>query len=221
MRMFFDFLDLRKNHGKEENRARDLFYALWIPDLFMKRIESDGDWSLFCPSEAPGLHEVWGDEFEALYEKYEKEGRARKNFKAQKLWWAIIDAQMETGVLYMLYKDACNRKSNQQNLGTIKCSNLCTEIVEYSSPEEVAVCNLASISLPNFINNKQFDFQRLRDVTHVVTKNLNKIIDINYYPVPEAKNLISDIGQLGLEFRGLPMLLSSCVCHLILQKQEN
>lgn len=181
---------MKKNTGKEESRARDLFYALWVkkspergwqegnliinhsrfspsmkvPDLFMKRVESNGDWSLFCPAEAPGLSDVWGEEFEALYERYEKEGRARKTIKAQKLWWTVVDSQMETGVPYMLYKDACNRKSNQQNLGTIKCSNLCTEIVEYSSPDEVAVCNLASIALPSFVNNKQFDFEKLRQV---------------------------------------------------------
>merc|ERR1719188_2696757 len=147
----FDFLDLRKNHGKEEQRARDLFYALWIPELFMRRVKDNGEWSLMCPDECPGLHEVWGDEFEALYEKYEKEGRARKTVKAQKLWYHIIESQIETGTPYMLYKDACNRKSNQQNLGTIKCSNLCTEIVEYSAPDEVAVCNLASIAVNMFV----------------------------------------------------------------------
>jgi ribonucleoside-diphosphate reductase alpha subunit len=162
----FDFLDLKKNTGKEENRARDLFYALWIPDLFMKRVEANGDWTLFCPSEAPNLHEVWGDEFEALYERYEREGRGRKTIKAQKLWFAILESQTETGTPYMLYKDACNRKSNQQNLGTIKCSNLCTEIVEYSAPGEVAVCNLASIALPSYvINREKYDFQKLHDVS--------------------------------------------------------
>ena len=166
----FDFLDLRKNHGKEEQRARDLFYALWIPDLFMKRVKSDGNWSLMCPDECPGLHEVWGDEFEALYEKYEKEGRARKTVKAQKLWYHIIESQIETGTPYMLYKDACNRKSNQQNLGTIKCSNLCTEIVEYSAPDEVAVCNLASIAVNMFVKpDKTFDFEKLKMVAKVVT----------------------------------------------------
>ncbi|KAH6584288.1 hypothetical protein BASA60_001023 [Batrachochytrium salamandrivorans] len=183
----FEFLDLRKNTGKEENRARDLFYALWIPDLFMRRVESNGDWSLFCPAEAPGLDDVWGEEFDALYEKYEREGRARKIIKAQKLWYAVLDSQSETGTPYMLYKDACNRKSNQQNLGTIKCSNLCTEIVEYSSPDEVAVCNLASLALPTFVTKDStgspaFDFNRLMDVAQVATRNLNKIININYYP---------------------------------------
>merc|ERR1712088_202502 len=182
----FDFLDLKKNHGKEEQRARDLFYAMWIPDLFMKRVKADENWSLMCPDECPGLHEVWGEEFEALYEKYEKEGRARKSVKAQKLWYSIIESQIETGTPYMLYKDACNRKSNQQNLGTIKCSNLCTEIVEYSAPDEVAVCNLASIAVNQFVktdsSKPSYDFERLKEVTKVA-KNLNKIIDVNFYPV--------------------------------------
>ncbi|KAI9319466.1 ribonucleotide reductase [Dichotomocladium elegans] len=200
----FDFLDLRKNSGKEENRARDLFYALWIPDLFMKRVEENGDWSLFCPNEAPGLHEVWGEKFEELYHQYEREGRARKTIKAQKLWYAILEAQTETGGPFMLYKDACNRKSNQQNLGTIKCSNLCTEIVEYSSPEEVAVCNLASIALPSFVVNREtYDFKKLYEVTKVVTRNLNKIIDINYYPVPEAKRSNFRHRPIGLGVQGL------------------
>jgi len=184
----FDFLDLKKNHGKEEQRARDLFYALWISDLFMKRCESNGDWSLFCPNEAPGLHEVWGEEFEKLYTRYEKEGRARKVIKAQKLWFAIMESQIETGTPYMMYKDACNSKSNQQNLGTIKSSNLCTEIVEYTSPDEVAVCNLASLALPKYVaEDGTYDYQALYDITYHVTKNLNKIIDGNYYPVPEAR----------------------------------
>lgn len=186
----FEFLDLRKNHGKEEVRARDLFYALWIPDLFMKRVEKNGDWTLMCPNECPGLADVYGDEFEALYEKYEKENKGRKTIKAQKLWYSILEAQTETGNPFMLYKDACNRKSNQKNLGTIRSSNLCTEIVEYSAPDEVAVCNLASLGLPTFVdmNNNVFDFQKLHEVTQVITKNLNMIIDINYYPVPEARN---------------------------------
>ena len=171
----FDFLDLRKNHGKEEQRARDLFYALWIPDLFMKRVKEDGNRSLMCPDECPGLHEVWGDEFEALYKKYEKEGRARKTVKAQKLWYHIIESQIETGTPYMLFKDACNRKGNQQNLGTIKCLNLCTEIVEYSAPDEVAVCNLASIAVNMFVKpDKTYNFAKLKMVAKVVTKNLNK-----------------------------------------------
>ncbi|CAO3665957.1 unnamed protein product [Umbelopsis ramanniana] len=200
----FDFLDLKKNTGKEENRARDLFYALWIPDLFMKRVEANGDWTLFCPSEAPNLHEVWGDEFEALYERYEREGRGRKTIKAQKLWFAILESQTETGTPYMLYKDACNRKSNQQNLGTIKCSNLCTEIVEYSAPGEVAVCNLASIALPSYvINREKYDFQKLHDVTKVITRNLDKIIDVNYYPVEEARYSNMRHRPIGLGVQGL------------------
>ncbi|OBT84577.1 ribonucleoside-diphosphate reductase subunit M1 [Pseudogymnoascus sp. 03VT05] len=185
----FEFLDLRKNHGKEEVRARDLFYALWIPDLFMKRVEKNGDWTLMCPNECPGLADVYGDEFEALYEGYEKEGKGRKTIKAQKLWYSILESQTETGNPFMLYKDACNRKSNQKNLGTIRSSNLCTEIVEYSAPDEVAVCNLASLALPTYVDmaNGTYDFQKLHEVTQVVVKNLNKIIDVNYYPVPEAR----------------------------------
>ncbi|RKP16546.1 hypothetical protein ROZALSC1DRAFT_31533, partial [Rozella allomycis CSF55] len=199
----FDFLDLRKNSGKEEVRARDLFYALWIPDLFMKRVEQDGDWSLFCPAEAPGLADVWGDEFEKLYVDYERQGRARRTVKAQKLWSAIVDSQIETGTPFMVYKDACNRKSNQQNLGTIKCSNLCTEIVEYSSPDEVAVCNLASIALPAFVDKENFDFKHLHKVTKVVTRNLNKIIDINYYPVKEAERSNLRHRPIGIGVQGL------------------
>ncbi|KAJ3399995.1 Ribonucleoside-diphosphate reductase large subunit, partial [Chytridiales sp. JEL 0842] len=200
----FEFLDLKKNTGKEESRARDLFYAMWIPDLFMKRVEENGDWSLFCPAEAPGLDDVWGEKFEELYMSYERKGVARKVIKAQKLWYAILESQTETGTPYILYKDACNRKSNQQNLGTIKCSNLCTEIVEYSSPEEVAVCNLASISLPAFVVDKDtYDFERLREVTKVMTKNLNKIIDINYYPVPEARRSNMRHRPIGLGVQGL------------------
>ena len=183
----FDFLDLRKNTGSEEHRARDLFLALWIPDLFMKRVEENGIWSLFCPCECPGMSDVWGDEFEALYEKYEAGGKARKTIKAQELWFAILESQTETGNPYLVYKDASNRKSNQQNLGTIKCSNLCTEILEYTSPDEVAVCNLASIGLPMFVEDKKFNHDKLREVTKVITRNLNKVIDINYYPVEEAR----------------------------------
>ncbi len=199
----FEFLDLRKNHGKEELRARDLFYALWIPDLFMKRVEEDGEWNLFCPNEAPGLHECWGEEFEKLYAQYEEEGRARKTIKAQELWFAILDAQIETGTPYLLYKDAANRKSNQQNLGTIKSSNLCTEIIEYTSPDEVAVCNLASLALPRYVNNGKFDHDKLYEVTYQVTKNLNKIIDNNYYPVPEAQNSNMRHRPIGLGVQGL------------------
>jgi len=200
----YDFLDLRKNHGKEEQRARDLFYALWIPDLFMKRVKANGKWSLMCPDECPGLHEVWGDEFEALYERYEKEGRARKAVDAQKLWCAIIESQIETGTPYMLYKDSCNRKSNQQNLGTIKCSNLCTEIVEYSSPDEVAVCNLASIAVNMFVReDKTYDFEKLKSVAKVATKNLNKIINVNFYPVEEARNSNMRHRPIGIGIQGL------------------
>ncbi|OLL22122.1 Ribonucleoside-diphosphate reductase large chain [Neolecta irregularis DAH-3] len=199
----FQFLDLRKNHGKEEVRARDLFYALWIPDLFMKRVEENGDWSLFDPNDAPGMHEVYGDEFEALYAKYEAEGRARRTLKAQKLWYAILEAQTETGNPFMLYKDACNRKSNQKNLGTIKCSNLCTEIVEYSAPDEVAVCNLASIALSTFIKDGEYNFERLHDVVKVVARNLNKIIDVNYYPVEEARRSNMRHRPIGVGVQGL------------------
>merc|ERR1712038_124052 len=200
----FDFLDLKKNHGKEEQRARDLFYALWIPDLFMNRVKNNGEWSLMCPDECPGLHEVWGEEFETLYEKYEREGRARRKVKAQKLWYSIIESQIETGTPYMLYKDACNRKSNQQNLGTIKCSNLCTEIVEYSAPDEVAVCNLASIAVNMYVKpDKTFDFDKLKMVAKVVTKNLNKIIDVNYYPVVEARNSNMRHRPIGIGIQGL------------------
>ncbi|KAF8704496.1 hypothetical protein AX14_013943 [Amanita brunnescens Koide BX004] len=199
----FDFLDLRKNHGKEEVRARDLFYALWIPDLFMKRVEADQNWSLFCPNEAPGLFEVWGPEFEALYEKYEKEGRARKTIPAQKLWYAILESQIETGGPFMLYKDSANGKSNQQHLGTIKSSNLCTEIIQYSAPDETAVCNLASLALPTFISNGAFDFHKLHDVAKVVTRNLNKIIDVNYYPIPEARRSNLRHRPIGIGVQGL------------------
>ncbi|KAA2241924.1 ribonucleoside-diphosphate reductase subunit alpha [Chitinophaga agrisoli] len=199
----FEFLDLRKNHGKEEMRARDLFYALWVPDLFMQRVEDNGDWSLFCPHEAPGLHETWGKEFEALYAKYEQEGRARKTVKAQDLWFAILDAQIETGTPYLLYKDSANRKSNQQNLGTIKSSNLCTEIIEYTDDKEVAVCNLASLALPRFVTDGQFDHQRLYDVTYQAAVNLNKIIDNNYYPIEEARNSNLRHRPIGLGVQGL------------------
>ncbi|KAM0751270.1 hypothetical protein T439DRAFT_325421 [Meredithblackwellia eburnea MCA 4105] len=200
----FDFLDLRKNHGKEEVRARDLFFALWIPDLFMKRVEANAEWPLFCPAEAPGLHEVYGDEFEKLFEKYEKEGRAKKVIPAQKLWYAILEAQVETGNPFMLYKDAANLKSNQRNLGTIKSSNLCTEIIEYSAPDECAVCNLASIALPTFVTAEgTYDFQKLHDVTKVVAFNLNRIIDVNYYPVQEARNSNMRHRPIGIGVQGL------------------
>ncbi len=201
----FQFLDIRKNHGKEEMRARDLFTAMWVPDLFMKRVEAEGEWSLFCPNEAPGLGDCWGEKFEALYEKYEAEGRARNTIPARELWAAIIESQIETGNPYMLYKDAANGKSNQQNLGTIKSSNLCTEIIEYTSADEIAVCNLASIALPRFVDTEtgNFDHQKLFEVTYTATKNLNKIIDRNYYPVPEARNSNLRHRPIGLGVQGL------------------
>ena len=201
----FDFLDLKKNHGKEEMRARDLFYALWISDLFMKRVEANEEWTLFCPNECPGLSEAYGDDFEKLYEKYEKEGKGRKTVKAQDLWFEVLEAQIETGTPYMLFKDAANKKSNQKNLGTIKSSNLCTEIIEYTAPDEVAVCNLASIALPMYADEEsgEYDFQRLYDVTYVATKNLNKVIDVNYYPVEEARNSNMRHRPIGLGVQGL------------------
>lgn len=199
----FEFLDLKKNHGKEEMRARDLFYALWIPDLFMKRVENNEEWSLFCPNEAPGLADCYGDEFEKLYEKYEREGKFRKQVKAQDLWFEIMESQMETGTPYMMYKDAANKKSNQKNLGTIKSSNLCTEIIEYTSPDEVAVCNLASLALPKFVQDGSFDHQKLYEVTYTAAKNLNKVIDRNYYPVPEAEYSNKKHRPIGLGIQGL------------------
>ncbi len=200
----FDFLELKKNHGKEEMRARDLFYAMWIPDLFMKRIEDNEVWSLFCPNEAPGLADCYGEDFERLYEKYEKEGKYRKQIKAQDLWFEILEAQIETGTPYMLYKDAANRKSNQKHLGTIKSSNLCTEIIEYTAPDEVAVCNLASIALPKFVTEDgKFDHQKLYDITKVITRNLNKVIDVNYYPVEEARNSNMRHRPIGIGVQGL------------------
>ncbi len=200
----YDFLELKKNHGKEEMRARDLFYAMWIPDLFMERVKADGEWSLFCPNEAPGLYDCHSGEFEALYHRYEREGRARKVIRAQELWFAILESQIETGTPYLLYKDAANRKSNQKNLGTIRSSNLCTEIMEYTAPDEVAVCNLASISLPKFVReDRSFDFQRLFDIARVITRNLNKIIDINYYPIEEARNSNLRHRPIGIGVQGL------------------
>lgn len=199
----FEFIDLRKNHGKEEMRARDLFLALWMSDLFMKRVEANEAWSLFCPNEAPGLSECWGPAFEKLYTQYEREGKARKTIKAQDLWFKILESQIETGTPYLLYKDAANSKSNQQNLGTIKSSNLCTEIMEYTSPEEVAVCNLASLALPRFVINNTFDHEKLFEVTYQVTKNLNAVIDNNYYPVEEARNSNMKHRPVGLGVQGL------------------
>ena len=198
-----DFLQLKKNHGKEELRARDLFYALWIPDLFMQRVEANEEWSLFCPNEAPGLSDCYGAEFEALYHKYELEGRARKVIKAQELWFEILEAQTETGTPYMLFKDHANNKSNQKNLGTIKSSNLCTEIMEYTSSDEVAVCNLASIALPKFVINGKFEHNKLMEVTAQITRNLNRIIDINYYPVPEAERSNMRHRPIGIGVQGL------------------
>lgn len=219
----FEFLDLKKNHGKEEHRARDLFYALWVPDLFMERVRDDGEWSLFCPNEAPGLADCWGDEFEILYTRYEKEGKAKKAVSARKIWFEILSSQIETGTPYMLFKDSCNRKSNQQNLGTIKSSNLCTEIIEFSSPTETAVCNLASIALPRYVRekgvpiesqpskmvgsrdskNRYFDFDKLAEVTATITANLNKTIDINYYPVEKAKRSNLRHRPIGIGVQGL------------------
>jgi hypothetical protein len=198
-----DFLDLKKNNGKEEQRCRDLFYGLWIPDLFMKRVESDDVWSLFCPNECPGLFDCWGDEFDKLYIKYEDEGRERKTMKAQDLWFQIVNTQIETGMPYMMYKDACNSKSNQKNLGTIRSSNLCTEIVEYTSSDEISVCNLSSIALPMFVKDGKFDFNLLYEVLFVIVDSLDKIIDRNYYPVIEAKNSNMRHRPIGIGVQGL------------------
>jgi len=200
----FDFLEMRKNHGKEEQRARDLFYALWIPDLFMKRVEENGDWTLMCPNECPGLPETHSAEFDALYTKYEKEGKGRKTIKAQDLWFKILESQVETGTPYMLFKDAANAKSNQKNLGTIRSSNLCTEIIEYTAPDEIAVCNLASLALPKFVKSDgSFDHDKLFEITYQTTKNLNCIIDRNYYPVIEARNSNMRHRPIGIGIQGL------------------
>ncbi|MDC0339271.1 ribonucleoside-diphosphate reductase subunit alpha, partial [Flavobacteriales bacterium] len=199
----FSFLDLKKNTGKEEDRARDLFYALWVPDLFMKRVEENGEWTLMCPNECPGMSDVYGDEFETLYLKYESEGKGRKTIKAQDLWFKICESQIETGTPYMLYKDAANSKSNQKNLGTIKSSNLCTEIMEYTSDDEVAVCNLASIALPKFVSEGKFDHDKLFEVAYKVTKNLDSVIDQNYYPIPEARNSNMRHRPIGIGVQGL------------------
>lgn len=198
-----EFLQLKKNHGKEEFRARDLFYGLWIPDLFMKRLLEDKNWSLFCPNECPGLSDSWGEQFEMLYESYEKQGKARKSIPARSLWTMIVQAQVETGTPYLCFKDHANRKSNQQNLGTIKSSNLCTEIIEYTSKDEVAVCNLASIALPRFVTNEQFDYHKLYQVTRIITRNLDKMIDLNWYPLEEAR--ISNLRHrpIGIGVQGL------------------
>ena len=199
----FDFIDIRKNHGKEEMRARDLFPALWIPDLFMQRVEADQMWSLFDPNEAQGLYEVYGEKFNELYTTYENEGKFRKQIKERELWTAILEAQIETGTPYMCYKDAVNEKSNQKNIGTIRSSNLCTEIMEYTNADEVAVCNLASLALPRYVSSEGFDFQKLYEVTKIVTRNLNKIIDGNYYPIPETKTSNDRHRPIGLGVQGL------------------
>lgn len=199
----FDFLELKKNHGKEEMRARDLFYAMWIPDLFMKRVEQNGEWTLMCPNECPGLADTWGEKFEALYEKYEQEGKGRSTIKAQDLWFKILESQIETGTPYILFKDAANAKSNQQNLGTIKSSNLCTEIIEYTSADEVAVCNLGSIALPKFVEKGKFNHDKLFDITYQLTKNLNRVIDMNYYPIPEARRSNMRHRPIGIGVQGL------------------
>ncbi|NDI99461.1 ribonucleoside-diphosphate reductase subunit alpha [Flavobacterium sp. LaA7.5] len=199
----FEFLELRKNHGKEEMRARDLFLAMWMPDMFMKRVQEDGEWTLMCPNECPGLCDVHSEEFDALYLKYEAEKKGRKTIKARELWEKILESQIETGLPYMLYKDAANRKSNQKNLGTIRSSNLCTEIIEYTAPDEVAVCNLASISLPMFVEEGEFNHQYLHDVTKRITRNLNRVIDRNYYPIEEARNSNMRHRPVGLGVQGL------------------
>jgi ribonucleoside-diphosphate reductase alpha subunit len=201
---------MKKNHGKDEQRARDLFYGLWIPDLFMRRVQADADWTLFCPNEVidsetkKSLHDVWGEEFDAMYERLEAANKGKQTVKAQKIWFKILESQMETGTPYMLYKDACNRKSNQQNLGIIRSSNLCTEIIEYTAPDEVAVCNLASLALPMYVNEDgSYNFQKLYEVTKVITRNLNKVIDRNHYPVEEARNSNMRHRPVGLGVQGL------------------
>jgi ribonucleoside-diphosphate reductase alpha chain len=199
----FEFLDLKKNTGKEEMRARDLFFAMWTSDLFMKRVQEDASWTLMCPNECPGLYDVYGDEFEAMYIDYENRGKGRKTIRARELWEKILESQIETGTPYMLYKDSVNRKSNQKNLGTIRSSNLCTEIMEYTSKDEIAVCNLASLSLPMFVDNGKFDHEALFNVTKRVTRNLNKVIDRNYYPVQEAENSNLRHRPVGLGVQGL------------------
>ena len=197
------FLATEENTGSEEHRARDLFQAMWIPDLFMRRVEENKPWSLFCPNEAPGLFDVYGDEFDRLYEKYEKEGRARETMPARDLWQEILVAQIETGGPYMLYKDTVNKRSNYQHIGTIRSSNLCSEIVEYSSADEIAVCNLASIRLPMFVSGDGFDFEKLLEVTKVATRNLNKIIDLNHYPVEQCRRSNLRHRPLGIGVQGL------------------
>jgi ribonucleoside-diphosphate reductase subunit M1 len=200
-----DFLEMRKNHGDEEMKARDLFYALWVPDLFMERVKANGKWTLFCPNECPGLADIYGDDFKTLYETYEAADRGRKTVNARDLWFKVLDAQMETGTPYLLYKDACNKKSNQKNLGTIKSSNLCTEILEYSDENETAVCNLASVALPTFVNQEthEFDYDKLHNVVKVITRNLNKIIDINFYPTEKTRRSNLLHRPIGIGVQGL------------------
>jgi len=200
-----EFLECRKNHGSEEDRARDLFYAVWVPDLFMKRVKGNGKWSLMCPDECPGLSDMYGDEFEKTYEQYENDGKYREQIQARELWKKLVQAQMETGTPYMLYKDACNKKSNQKNLGVIHSSNLCCEIIEYSAPDEIAVCNLASIALPKFVDveNQTYDFKELGAITRIVTRNLNKVIDVNYYPVEAARRSNMRHRPVGIGVQGL------------------
>ena len=197
------FLKLKRNHGNEEERARDLFYALWIPDLFMKRVEENGKWSLMCPDECPGLHETYGDEFERLYLKYENSGKSKKIINAQELWFTILDSQIETGTPYLLYKDHANKKSNQKNIGIIKSSNLCCEIMEVSNKDETAVCNLASIGLSKFVENREFDYKKLYEITRIITKNLNKVIDVNFYPVKKAEVSNKRHRPIGIGVQGL------------------
>ena len=199
----FEFLDLKKNHGDEETRARDLFYGLWIPDLFMEKVKNDDKWHLFCPDKCNNLSDKYGTEFEELYNKYVNEKKYTKEINARQLWYHILDSQMETGTPYLLYKDAANKKSNQKNLGTIKSSNLCTEIIEYSDKDQTAVCNLASIGLPLFIENNKFNFYKLHEVTKVVTRNLNKIIDVNYYPTNKTRTSNLLHRPIGIGVQGL------------------
>ncbi|GFQ85662.1 ribonucleoside-diphosphate reductase large subunit, partial [Trichonephila clavata] len=199
----FEFIDLKKNTGKEELRARDLFFALWIPDLFMERVQQGATWSLMCPHECPGLQDCWGEEFEQLYTAYEKDCMYKRQVNARELWCAIVESQIETGNPFMLYKDTCNRKSNQCHLGTIRGSNLCTEVIEYSAPDEIAVCNLASIALNKFVKNKAFNLEKLREITKIVAYNLNKVIDINYYPIHEAEKSNKRHRPIGIGVQGL------------------
>ena len=216
-----EFLELRLNQGDEEARCRDLFTALWIPDLFMKRVEQGGNWSLFCPNKAPGLSDVYGDDFEELYLKYEQEGIANRVLPAAEIWKSIIKSQSETGTPYMLFKDSCNRKSNQKNLGTIKSSNLCSEIIEYSNKDETAVCNLASISLPSCVDTKSktFDYGKLHAITKLITRNLNKVIDRNFYPTENTKRSNFRHRPIGIGVQGLADTF--ILCNLAFGDEES